>query len=124
MTNTVNMSQVFNTIDAKRAAAEATIARYTVAQVAEASRVALIYDRCDTTSAKHKIDTARFLVEIFGEPIDAEQPGAEYAQATDSDLQAWADARMYQEAAFADWLYEQQFEAPMIALCRAHGYAY
>jgi hypothetical protein len=54
MENTVNMRAVFNSLDTRKAKAEAIIATYTPEQVAEASRVASIYDRCDVTSLKHK----------------------------------------------------------------------
>lgn len=61
MQNTVNMTQVFNSMDTRFAEAKATIARYTAEQVAEASRVALIYNRCAVTSLKHLEDVARIL---------------------------------------------------------------
>ena len=54
MENTVNMRSVFNSLDARKAKAEAIIATYTADQVAEASRIARLYDSCDTTSLKHK----------------------------------------------------------------------
>ena len=58
---TINMFQVFNSLDARFATAKETIARYTAEEVAEASRVALIYNRCDVTSLKHLEDVARIL---------------------------------------------------------------
>jgi len=54
MENTVNMRAVFNSLDTRKANAEAIIATFTPEQVAEASRIASIYDRCDVTSLKHK----------------------------------------------------------------------
>ena len=61
MQNTVNMFQVFNSMDTRFAEAKATIAQYTAEQVAEASRVALIYNRCHVTSLKHLEEVARIL---------------------------------------------------------------
>lgn len=61
MNSTVNMIAVFNSIDTRKATAEAVIAEYTSEQVAEASRIAHLYDRCDVTSLKHKEDTVRIL---------------------------------------------------------------
>ena len=61
MQNTVNMRQVFNSMDTRFAEAKATIAQYTAEQVAEASKVALIYNRCHVTSLKHLEDVARIL---------------------------------------------------------------
>jgi hypothetical protein len=54
MENTVNMRAIFNAMDTRKAKAEAIIATFTPEQVAEASRIASIYDRCDVTSLKHK----------------------------------------------------------------------
>ena len=65
---TININEVFNALDARRVAAQAIVAQYTPAQVAEARRVALLYDRCATTSVKHAEDTARQLRELFGAP--------------------------------------------------------
>lgn len=65
MNNTVNMIAVFNSMDARKGTAEAVIARYTSEQVAEASRIAHLYDRCDVTSLKHKEDTVRILTRGF-----------------------------------------------------------
>jgi hypothetical protein len=64
----IDTKEIFASLDARRAAAEATIAQYTPEQAAEASRVARLYDRCDPTSIKHAEDTARQLREIFGAP--------------------------------------------------------
>ena len=61
MTNTVNMFQVFNTLDARFATAKAIIARYTAEEVAEASREALLGNRCAPTSLKHLEEVARIL---------------------------------------------------------------
>jgi hypothetical protein len=66
---TVNVNEVFDSLDQRRAAALATIAKYTPEQAAEASRVALMYDRCAVTSIKHAEDTARQLRELFGAPL-------------------------------------------------------
>jgi hypothetical protein len=65
---TVNISEVFDSLDQRRAAALATIAKYTPEQAAEASRVARLYDRCAETSIKHAEDTVRQLRELFGAP--------------------------------------------------------
>ena len=61
MQDTVNMTQVFSSMDKRKAQAEAVIAQYTSEQVAEASRIAHLYDRCDASSLKHKEDTVRIL---------------------------------------------------------------
>ena len=61
MQDTVNMIQVFSSMDKRKAQAEAVIAQYTSEQVAEASRIAHLYDRCDVSSLKHKEDTVRIL---------------------------------------------------------------
>ena len=45
---------MFNSLDARKAKAEAVIATFTTEQVTEASRIARLYDRCDVTSLKHK----------------------------------------------------------------------
>ena len=65
MENTINITEVFAGLDARKAEALATIAKYSEADRAEASRVALIYDRCDKTSIKHLSDTARLLKRYF-----------------------------------------------------------
>jgi hypothetical protein len=65
MQDTVNMIAVFNSMDTRKAQAEAMLAQYTNAQVAEASRIAHLYDRCDVTSLKHKEDTVRILTRGF-----------------------------------------------------------
>jgi len=65
MQNTVNIAEVFAGLDARKAEALATIAKYSEADRAKASRVALIYDRCDQTSIKHLSDTARLLKRGF-----------------------------------------------------------
>jgi len=65
MQNTVNIVEVFSGLDARKAEALATIAKYSEADRAEASRIALIYDRCDQTSIKHLSDTARLLKRDF-----------------------------------------------------------
>ena len=54
MQNVVNMRAVFNSLDTRKAKAEAVLAAYTPEQVAEASRIASLYDRCNVTSLKHK----------------------------------------------------------------------
>lgn len=77
---TININEVFDTLDARRAAAQAVIAQYTAEQVAEASRVALLYDRCETTSVKHAVDTARQLRELFGAPSVIFVPADGYTQ--------------------------------------------
>lgn len=61
MNNTVNMNAVFNSLDTRKAQAEAVIAQYTSEQVAEASRIAHLYNRCDVTSLKHKEDIVAIL---------------------------------------------------------------
>ena len=61
MQDTVNMTQVFSSMDKRKAQAEAVITQYTSEQVAEASRIAHLYDRCDVSSLKHKEDTVRIL---------------------------------------------------------------
>lgn len=61
MQDTVNMTAVFNSMDKRKAQAEAVIAQYTSEQVAEASRIAHLYDRCDATSLKHKEDIVGIL---------------------------------------------------------------
>ncbi len=65
MQSNVNINEVFTSLDARKAEALATIAKYGEADRAEASRVALIYDRCDQTSIKHLEDTAKFLKRDF-----------------------------------------------------------
>lgn len=65
MNNTVNMIEVFSSMDKRKAQAEAVIAQYTNEQIAEASRIARLYDRCDVTSLKHKEDTVRILTRGF-----------------------------------------------------------
>lgn len=65
MNNTVNMNAVFNSLDTRKAQAEAVIAQYTSEQVAEASRVAHLYDRCAVTSLKHKEDIVGILTRKF-----------------------------------------------------------
>ena len=65
MTNTINMTAVFNTLDAKKAAAMETIAKYSESDRIEASRIAQIYDRCSKTSIKHFCNVARVLVTQF-----------------------------------------------------------
>ena len=66
MQNTVNMRAVFNSLDTRKAKAEAVIATYTPEQVAEASRIASLYDRCDVTSLKHK-EAIVFVLSTKGE---------------------------------------------------------
>ena len=61
MQNIVNMRSVFNSLDTRIATAEAIIATYTPEQVAEASRIARLYDKCDTTSLKHKESIVKIL---------------------------------------------------------------
>jgi hypothetical protein len=61
MENTVNMRAVFSSLDTRKATAENIIATYTPEQVAEASRIASIYDRCDVTSLKHKESIVKIL---------------------------------------------------------------
>lgn len=61
MQDTVNMVQVFSSMDKRKAQAEAVIAQYTSEQVAEASRIAHLYDRCDVSSLKHKEDIVSIL---------------------------------------------------------------
>lgn len=48
----INMDQVFNSLDARKAEAETFIAMFTAEQVAEASRVASLYSTAG--SIKHK----------------------------------------------------------------------
>ena len=61
MNNTVNMFEVFNSMDKRKAQAEAVISQHTSEQVAEASRIAHLYDRCAVTSLKHKEDIVEIL---------------------------------------------------------------
>lgn len=65
MNDTVNMNAVFNSMDTRKAQAEAVIAQHTPVQVAEASRIAHLYDRCDATSLKHKEDIVGILTRGF-----------------------------------------------------------
>lgn len=65
MQDTVNMVAVFNSMDTRKAQADAVIAQYTSEQVAEASRVAHLYDRCAVTSLKHKEDIVGILTRGF-----------------------------------------------------------
>ena len=65
MNHTVNMSEVFNCIDARKVQALATIAKYNADDRAEASRIASLYDNCDKTSVKHLCDTASILQDRF-----------------------------------------------------------
>ena len=65
MNNTINMTEVFNSIDTRKAQALATIAKYSADDRAEASRVASLYDNCAKTSIKHLCDTADILQDRF-----------------------------------------------------------
>jgi hypothetical protein len=53
MSNTINMASVFNSFDKRFADADAFIAAYTAEQVEEASRIALLHNRCVPTSLTH-----------------------------------------------------------------------
>lgn len=65
MQDTVNMVAVFNSMDTRKAQADSVIAQYTSEQVAEASRIAHLYDRCAVTSLKHKEDIVGILTRGF-----------------------------------------------------------
>ena len=67
MENTVNMTTVFNSLDTRKAKAEAVIATYMPEQVAEASRIASLYDRCAVTSLKHREAIVSILSTTKGE---------------------------------------------------------
>lgn len=59
------MLEVFSSMDKRKAQAEAVTAQYTNEQVAEASRVALLYCHCDVTSLKHREDIVNILKRGF-----------------------------------------------------------
>jgi len=61
MSNLINMTAVFESLDQRKADALKTISSYSEADRAEASRVALIYDRCPVDSIKHLCDVAERL---------------------------------------------------------------
>jgi hypothetical protein len=65
MQDTVNMIEVFNSMDKRRAQAEAVIAQYTEEQVAEASRIALLYSHSPVTSLHHKEGIVSILTRGF-----------------------------------------------------------
>lgn len=65
MQDTVNMFEVFNSMDKRKAQAEAVISQHTIEQVAEASRIATLYCHCAVTSLKHKEDIVRILTRGF-----------------------------------------------------------
>ena len=65
MTDIINMTAVFNSLDSRKAEAQATIAKYSAADQAEASRIASVYDNCAKDSVKHLCDTARILRDQF-----------------------------------------------------------
>lgn len=63
----INTISLFQELDERRERAEVTLRGYSVEERAEASRVALIHDRCAVSSVKHLEDTARFAISIYGE---------------------------------------------------------
>jgi hypothetical protein len=65
MQDTVNMIEVFNSMDKRRAHAEAVIAQCTEAQVAEASRIALLYSHSPVTSLHHREGIVNILTRGF-----------------------------------------------------------
>ena len=65
MKDIVNMFEVFNSMDKRKAQAEAVISQHTSEQVAEASRIALLYSHCAVTSLKHKEDIVGILKRGF-----------------------------------------------------------
>jgi hypothetical protein len=65
MQDTVNMVAVFNSMDKRKAQAEAVIAQYTEEQVAEASRIALLYSHSPVTSLHHKEGIVSILTRGF-----------------------------------------------------------
>ncbi len=65
MQDTVNMIEVFNSMDKRRAQAEAVIAQYTEEQVAEASRIALLYSHSPVTSLHHREGIVSILTRGF-----------------------------------------------------------
>lgn len=65
MTDIINMTAVFSSLDSRKAEAQATIAKYSAADQAEASRIASVYDNCAKDSVKHLCDTAALLRERF-----------------------------------------------------------
>jgi len=67
MTDSINMTAVFNSLDSRKAQAQATIDKYSAADRIEASRIASVYDNCDKTSVKHLCDTAAILRDQFKE---------------------------------------------------------
>lgn len=54
MQNTINMIEIFSSLDKRKAEADSFIAMFPCQQVQEASRIASIYDNCDKSSLKHK----------------------------------------------------------------------
>lgn len=62
----INTAAVFSFLEERRAKAEVILRDYSAEEQAEASRVALIYDRCALTSIKHLEDTAYHAVLIYG----------------------------------------------------------
>ena len=71
MNTLINMNEIFNSMDTRRAAAEAFIARYSDEQVKEAHRVAKLYSGAHETSISGVEGCARQLVEIYGQPARA-----------------------------------------------------
>lgn len=65
MTDIINMTAVISSLDSRKAEAQATIAKYSAADQAEASRIASVYDNCAKDSVKHLCDTAAILRERF-----------------------------------------------------------
>lgn len=65
MNHTINVHEVFATLDNRKSDALATIAKYSEADQKDASRIAQVYDRCDATSIRHLVNTARILQSKF-----------------------------------------------------------
>ena len=65
MTHTVNIREVFATLDNRKSDALVTIAKYSEADQIEAARIAQVYDRCDKTSIRHLVNTACILQSKF-----------------------------------------------------------
>lgn len=61
MSDFINMTAVFDSLDSCKAEAQATIFKYSAADRAEASRIASLYDNCAKDSVKHLLDTAAIL---------------------------------------------------------------
>lgn len=65
MTDIINMTAIFDSLDRRKVEAQTTIAKYTAADQVDASRIASVYDNCAKDSVKHLCDTAAILRDRF-----------------------------------------------------------